>query len=697
MLLSNIKLHFSHKQTKEEETHRFTIHLSPVYLMQPSRQNGNDDTRSNSSSMTPQVHHAPQAHMQSLRQAPCAPAPIRQLNELQDWQHQQSNTQARSQGQLSLPIPKTSSSTSLSVISSSSTVGTAGTNKTKFSRGNQHQVQKGSGVDIKGPTPEVAQQLRFPWKLHLLLERCEYEHQQKLAACVAEGTSTNSIPDMPISWLPDGKSFKVHDKERFVREVMPSFFGTQSFKTFQRNLNLWYVLLLINVLSQFYFYIVLLNLILFSILFHRGFTRVSKGPQKDVCSHPLFLKGFPAVCQSMKRIVLKGTGRGNRAPLGGVDVSSVQAVVAAAAMQQAQQQQQQQAQKRASAMSQGMNNQMSNNSQTQQVFQQQQMQTHQNSTEMMQQQNLLSHIQQSQQQSQQQQMHQNQQQQFVIENGSIVSAPMPSQQKLVVLPTQPIPNATATTTVMWPNVLNQPLQQQQMKQQQQANAGEANANLHKSLQHLSTLIQQINGCNTMAAASVNTNTVHNNGNNTVNTSNFQPAQQIQTAPAPSILQQPPQQPVLMQQQVTNPNTVQAPAPMSTQDLVALLLQRNLQQQVTQVQASQPQQTQTQVQLQVPTSLFQSGNFSSPQPITSIAQQQTVGNNHFAAATSPVNFTQPQQQQQIMGNNGNLFQQQPQVQQVTSPQPAPNASVQQQQNQLLQLLLQQSGWSTSSSS
>lgn len=210
--------------------------------MQDNR-NGND-TRSNSS-MTPQVQHAPQA-LQSLRQAPCAPAPIQQLNELQDWQHQQASGQASLKGQLSASssLNKSLSSTNISVISSSSTAGTSGTSKPKSSKANQHQVQRGSGVDIKGPTPEVAQQLRFPWKLHLLLERCEYEHQQKLAACVAEGTSPNSIPDMPISWLPDGKSFKVHDKERFVREVMPSFFGTQSFKTFQRNLNLWYVLLL---------------------------------------------------------------------------------------------------------------------------------------------------------------------------------------------------------------------------------------------------------------------------------------------------------------------------------------------------------------------------------------------------------------------------------------------------------------------
>merc|ERR1711935_1281851 len=121
--------------------------------------------------------------------------------------------------------------TSLSVISSSSTVNSR-PSKTKSPRP-LHQVRRGSGVEIKGPTPEVAQQLRFPWKLHLLLERCEYEHQQKRIAAAADNSP---VQDMPISWLPCGKAFKVHDKERFVQEIMPSFFGTQSFKTFQRNL-----------------------------------------------------------------------------------------------------------------------------------------------------------------------------------------------------------------------------------------------------------------------------------------------------------------------------------------------------------------------------------------------------------------------------------------------------------------------------
>lgn len=127
-----------------------------------------------------------------------------------------------------------------------------------------------------------------------MLDQCEYYHHEQQKN---NNHNQEAILPPPISWLPDGKSFKVHDKERFVTEIMPSFFGTQSFKTFQRNLNLW------------------------------DFTLISKGPHKDVCSHPLFLKGFPSICQSMKRIVLKGTGRDNRAPLGGVAAASTSASV----------------------------------------------------------------------------------------------------------------------------------------------------------------------------------------------------------------------------------------------------------------------------------------------------------------------------------------------------------------------------------
>mmetsp|Transcript_4678 Transcript_4678/g.9981 ORF Transcript_4678/g.9981 Transcript_4678/m.9981 type:complete len:365 (-) Transcript_4678:1389-2483(-) len=55
-------------------------------------------------------------------------------------------------------------------------------------------------------------------------------------------------------------------------------------------------------------------------------------------------------------------------------------------------------------------------------------------------------------------------------------------------------------------------QQQQQQQLQPLNPADANANLQKSLQQLSEIIQQLNGCNAMATAAVNTNSVNTNNN-----------------------------------------------------------------------------------------------------------------------------------------------------------------------------------------
>jgi len=634
----------------------------------------NNNNNSDSSDMPPQI----QGNSQMLNQPPYQP--LAQLNPVH-WQQQ---TTHQPHGQLAIPSSAvTSSATTLSESSNKPIF--KSTSPTYFSVGSSSQPSnitsttskskkmprstpnsRRPALAFKGPTPEVAQQLRFPWKLHLLLERCEYEHQQKRIAAAADNSP---VQDMPISWLPCGKAFKVHDKERFVQEIMPSFFGTQSFKTFQRNLNLW------------------------------GFTRVSKGPQKDVCSHPLFLKGFPAVCQSMKRIVLKGTGRGNRAPLGGVDVSSVQAVVAAAAIQQAQQQQAQQEQAQHQAMSgfSGLTN------EAQQVFQQQQM-TSNVDMNVPSLQNTLTHVHQ---QNQQQLQQNSQQQQFQIEGGVIQPSPMPSQQKLVVLPSAPTTNL-ATTTVMWPNNINQ-------MPQQPVNQDDVNTKLHKSLEQLSQIIQQLNGCNRMSTAAVNSNTLNSNSsssnNGTINDSNnainFQQQQQLQVGPSPipTMMQQQQQQTVMQQQnqfqQTTssNPNSVVAPSPMSTQDLVALLLQRNLQQQVSQVQSSQPQQTQPQIQLQVPSSLFPSQPLLQQQQQAQQQQAPVVvsrgtGSNPYAV--NPTSFgTQQQQGTAMIGNNvnANLFSQQQHSPSLTAAPSPSSGNNQQQQQQLLQLLLQQNGWAT----
>eukprot|EP00339_Tiarina_fusa_P023704 CAMPEP_0117060292 /NCGR_PEP_ID=MMETSP0472-20121206/41904_1 /TAXON_ID=693140 ORGANISM="Tiarina fusus, Strain LIS" /NCGR_SAMPLE_ID=MMETSP0472 /ASSEMBLY_ACC=CAM_ASM_000603 /LENGTH=168 /DNA_ID=CAMNT_0004778379 /DNA_START=34 /DNA_END=537 /DNA_ORIENTATION=+ len=64
--------------------------------------------------------------------------------------------------------------------------------------------------------------LTFPLKLHQLI--CD--------------ANENGYEDV-ISWLPDGKKFKVHDRTKFANEIMPTFLGTSKYRSFQKNLNMW--------------------------------------------------------------------------------------------------------------------------------------------------------------------------------------------------------------------------------------------------------------------------------------------------------------------------------------------------------------------------------------------------------------------------------------------------------------------------
>lgn len=101
--------------------------------------------------------------------------------------------------------------------------------------------------------------VQFPWKLHHLLDECEKNGDANV-----------------ISWLPDGKAFKVHQKVDFSTRIMPAFFNSSKHKTFQRSLNLW------------------------------GFEKVNNGPGKGACYHPFFIRGKPDLCHSMMRVKIKG-------------------------------------------------------------------------------------------------------------------------------------------------------------------------------------------------------------------------------------------------------------------------------------------------------------------------------------------------------------------------------------------------------
>ena len=76
----------------------------------------------------------------------------------------------------------------------------------------------------------------FPYRLHEMLSDVDAKHDCSI-----------------VSWLPDGKHFKVHDPLRFVQEVIPSAFKQKSLKSFQRQLLLY------------------------------GFQRVHEGVNKGVC------------------------------------------------------------------------------------------------------------------------------------------------------------------------------------------------------------------------------------------------------------------------------------------------------------------------------------------------------------------------------------------------------------------------------
>ena len=99
----------------------------------------------------------------------------------------------------------------------------------------------------------VGQAMQFPWKLHEMLTMVSQTGQEDV-----------------VSWLPGGKGFKVHKKVEFCRDIMPVYFNSSKYKTFQRSLNLW------------------------------GFESISKGADRGACFHPLFLQNQPDLCKNMK-------------------------------------------------------------------------------------------------------------------------------------------------------------------------------------------------------------------------------------------------------------------------------------------------------------------------------------------------------------------------------------------------------------
>lgn len=111
----------------------------------------------------------------------------------------------------------------------------------------------------KGPRGGVS--VAFPLKLH-----------QMLSTVADEGL------DHIVSWQPHGRCFLVHNKKRFVEEIMPRFFHQSKMTSFQRQLNLY------------------------------GFNRLTVGKDRGAYYHPLFLRQREYLCERMNRTRIKGNG-----------------------------------------------------------------------------------------------------------------------------------------------------------------------------------------------------------------------------------------------------------------------------------------------------------------------------------------------------------------------------------------------------
>ena len=75
-----------------------------------------------------------------------------------------------------------------------------------------------SSLDISSNSKVSAKTLRFPEKLRFILD--------------------NSQHSSAISWQYGGSSFAIHDDDLFQNEVLPLYFKTSKWKSFQKQLNI---------------------------------------------------------------------------------------------------------------------------------------------------------------------------------------------------------------------------------------------------------------------------------------------------------------------------------------------------------------------------------------------------------------------------------------------------------------------------
>lgn len=114
-------------------------------------------------------------------------------------------------------------------------------------------------------------EMSFPFKLYLMLENAERDNYIHI-----------------VSWVHDGKAFKVHNHNEFVSRVMPIYFDQSKYESFRRQLNFYH------------------------------FSRCGRGEDRGVIYHPYLRKGARYLCNGIKRTtgVFHGNANNNKlAPL----------------------------------------------------------------------------------------------------------------------------------------------------------------------------------------------------------------------------------------------------------------------------------------------------------------------------------------------------------------------------------------------
>lgn len=100
---------------------------------------------------------------------------------------------------------------------------------------------------------------QFPRRLYEMLE------------CEGKALNEKGFNQVTIQWSRSGRAFQITDVSLFASIILPKYFRTSKFSSFQRNLNLY------------------------------GFSKVRRGPDTDMYAHPSFVRGCPEVLSELRK------------------------------------------------------------------------------------------------------------------------------------------------------------------------------------------------------------------------------------------------------------------------------------------------------------------------------------------------------------------------------------------------------------